>query len=82
MKLYIIFRESGMLLSKKSYGTWREIQDEYSDYKASLGPWSPDEILGYLEDDYSTLEPRAAVQIRELISRDGETHQLTFKDAC
>jgi hypothetical protein len=31
-------------------------------------------MIGYLEDNHSTLEPWAAVQIRELISMDSVCH--------
>ena len=36
-----------MLLSKKSYNSWREIQDEYDNYKASLEFVTIEEIEDY-----------------------------------
>jgi hypothetical protein len=47
-----------MLLDRAVYGSWREIQDAYSDYKTSLGPWSEAEIVGFLEDDWGPDESR------------------------
>lgn len=43
--LNIIFTEAELLVSKKSYSSWREIQDEYDDYKASLGPWDAKRLI-------------------------------------
>ena len=41
-----------MLLDRASFVSWREIQDAYLDYKASLGPWSEAQIVEYLQNDY------------------------------
>jgi hypothetical protein len=50
---YLIFlRPDGLLLSKKAYLNWREIQDEFDDYMASLGPWSETEIAEHFASDY------------------------------
>ena len=67
-----------MLLSKKSYNSWREIQDEYDDYKASLEFDTIEEIEDYLVLDYSDLKPSAKVQIAKFMALDGETKELTF----
>jgi hypothetical protein len=37
-----------MLLTKKLYASWRDIQDEYEDYMTSLGPWDADSVLDFL----------------------------------
>ncbi len=51
-KVYYVILEDGILLSKKDYKHWREIQDEYYEtFKASLGPWTYEELICYLEDD-------------------------------
>jgi hypothetical protein len=55
LKLHFIFLRSGWLLvSKKKYPTWKQIQDEYSDYMASFGPWTVLKIFRFLEDEYPT----------------------------
>lgn len=41
-----------MLLSKKRYTDWREIQDEHVDYMTSLGPFSEEELLEFLSEEY------------------------------
>jgi hypothetical protein len=48
----IVYCEARMLLDRGRYGSWRDIQDAYSDYKASLGPWSEAEIVEFLADDF------------------------------
>ena len=47
---YIIL-ENSILLSKKDYANWREIQDDFDTYKASLGPYTKEELIAYLRDD-------------------------------
>jgi hypothetical protein len=47
-----------MLLDRGQYGSWRDIQDAYPDYKASLGPWSEAEIVEYLTVDFPPDESR------------------------
>jgi hypothetical protein len=78
MQLHIIYTEAGMLLSKRSYASWRDIQDEYQSYKASLGPWGQDEVAEYLTAEYSDLSPSAQEQIATLLSTSNETIELTF----
>jgi hypothetical protein len=48
----VYLRRGGMLLTKKPYSDWREIQEEFEDYMASLGPWSAAEALDYLQFEY------------------------------
>jgi hypothetical protein len=78
MKLHIIYTESEMLLSKKQYESWREIQDEYPDYKTSLGPWAIEETEAYLKDEYSKIYPPASEQVRSFIQSSNAVHVLTF----
>ena len=78
MLLHIIYTEAAVFLSKKAYPSWRDIQDEFSDYKSSLGSWTADSVTEYLQDDYSDLMPSAATQVAELIQSDSVFRQLTF----
>jgi hypothetical protein len=55
---HIVYCENRMLLDKGPYADWRAIQDVYADYTASLGPWSEDEILEFLRDDWGTDESK------------------------
>ena len=52
MKIHIIYLENDMLLSKAEYSDWKQIQDQFQEYKASLGPWDSEEIIEYLSEEY------------------------------
>ena len=53
MKIHYIILEKKLVLSKKDYNNWREIQDDYyDDYKSSLGPWTKNELIDYFKLDY------------------------------
>ena len=69
-----------MLISKVRYKSWREIQDEYKCYKTSLGPWSAEEVVEYLADEYTRLNPQAKIQVSSLLSGSQKTCRLTFND--
>ncbi len=78
MLLHIIYTESGVHLSKESYSSWREIQEVFSDYKASLGPWDVDEVVEFLGQEYAKLSPPASVQIAEFLQSVLQRRELTF----
>lgn len=75
-----MFLKSGALVSKKTYADWREIQEEFSDFKASLGPWNRDEVVEWLELEYPDLSPSASEQIRSLMASGSETIELTWHE--
>ena len=79
--LHIIYTEAAVLLSKRKWTSWREIQDAFPGYKASLGPWSVAETAQFLRDQYSDLRPTAELQVSALESGRQETVALTFEDA-
>lgn len=79
MELHIIYTDTDMLLSKARFGSWREIQDQYADYKTSLGPWESDTVIEYLTFDYPDLVPSAATQVAALLASESPTCVLTFK---
>lgn len=80
MDFHIIYTETKMLLSKQPYGSWREIQAEFSDYKTSLGPWPADAVIDYLQTDYPDLAPSPAVQVAHLEQAIVCCHELTFRE--
>lgn len=54
IEVYYIILEDCVLLSKKRYNDWREIQNEYYDnFKTCLGPWTYEELINYFEDDFA-----------------------------
>jgi hypothetical protein len=67
-----------MLLSKHSYQSWREIQNQYPDYMTSLGPWEEDTVIEYLADEYPELSPHPQEQVNAFIVDTQETRVLTF----
>jgi hypothetical protein len=51
--LHLIYlKPDRMLLSKQQYSDWREIQDEYESYLTSLGPFSVEELVSFLWEEY------------------------------
>jgi len=79
MHLHIIYTETAMLLSKRSYASWREIQDEYQSYRASVGPWPHEWVAEYLSDEYSDLWPSAQEQVHVFLSEALEVKALAFR---
>jgi len=57
--LHVIYlRSNGILVSKKQYSDWREIQDEYEDYMASLEFSSGQELIEFLRIDWKEDETK------------------------
>lgn len=77
-ELHLIFTEEQVFISKKAYASWREIQTEYSDYKASLGPWSEEETVSWLGEEYGDLSLSAQQQVEILLSGNEEVRTVTF----
>lgn len=48
----IYLRSGNMILSKKHYNSWREIQDEYDNYMADLSFMTCEDIINFFEDDF------------------------------
>jgi len=71
--LHIIYLQSRMVLSKKRYSDWGKIQDEFGDYKTSLGPWPVAEVLDFLRAEYPSDRPFTTVQIQNFLLSDDET---------
>lgn len=78
VQIHIIYTRTDMLLSKHPYPSWREIQNQYSDYMTSLGPWDEDTIIEYPADQYPDLSPHPKEQVVALIEDTQKTIALTF----
>ncbi|WP_027606921.1 MULTISPECIES: hypothetical protein [unclassified Pseudomonas] len=78
MQIHIIYTRTVMLLSKHTYQSWREIQNQYPDYMTSLGPWEEDTVIEYLADEYPELSPRPQEQVNAFIADTQEARVLTF----
>jgi len=62
-----------MLLSRKRYSDWREIQDEYESYMTSVGPFSLEELLSFLSEQYGNDEEKwgfSGEEIRSFMESD------------
>ena len=79
MKITIIYLENEMLISKKQYDSWRQIQDEYPAFKSSLGPWSEEDVVSYLKSEYPSINPKASEQTASLLVGDDVSLTLEFK---
>jgi len=79
MELHIIYTETEMLLSKERFDSWREIQNQYADFKTSLGPWDHEAVVEYLASEYSGLAPSAASQVEALLGTKVPALVLTFQ---
>ena len=55
-----------MILSKKRYSDWREIQEEYESYVTSLGPFSEEELVEFLSEEYGRDDAKWGFTLGEL----------------
>jgi hypothetical protein len=76
--IHIIVTETEMLMSWRSFRSWRDVQDAYKTYKASLGPWSAEVVIECLAEECFNLSPSAMNQVEAFTSGSAETHVLTF----
>lgn len=49
-----------MIISKKPYSGWREIQDEHENFMTSLGPYTEEDLLDFFEQQYGFDDARWA----------------------
>lgn len=50
---WLIYLETGMLLSRREFRDWREIQERYRDiYTANLSPMTAEELIEYFTWDF------------------------------
>ena len=68
--MHLIYLRSGggILVSKKHYASWRDIQDEYENYMTSLGPWTTEKIIDFFRVDWGEDEtqwPFSPMQIHQ-----------------
>lgn len=52
-ELHIVYlRPGGLLVVRAAGASWRELQDQYPDYMASLGPWEAEAVWAFLCEEY------------------------------
>jgi hypothetical protein len=54
----VFLRPGGLLIVKRPDADWRQLQTEYADYVASLGPWTAGEIAEHFALDYGEDDSR------------------------
>lgn len=79
-ELHIIFTKEEVLISRKPYASWREIQEEHDDYMASLGPWKAAAVASWLAEEYSDLIPSAKEQVEALLSNEQVVRKVSFAE--
>lgn len=80
VSVYVIYlRDDRILLSRRRYDSWQQIQEGVVGYMASLGPWSPEATIEYLDDEYPGLDPTAATQVHALLASAEPIVCLRFK---
>ncbi|TMO91045.1 hypothetical protein [Pseudoalteromonas ruthenica] len=65
--MHIVITKKEVVLTKQDYQSFREIQNDFFDYVTSLGPWSSEEIVDYLEIEYQNITPPAKEQVDALM---------------
>jgi hypothetical protein len=70
--LTIVYLRNGMLLRKREYRDWREVSEQFFDYKTSLGPYSVDELFALILDEYGDEPPFIRDQVEAFVRSDAE----------
>ena len=70
---YIMLRDSSVVLSRKEYGHWREIQEEYGEaYATSFAPITAEDLMAFFREDFGDEGnwPLSAAEIEGFYSGD------------
>lgn len=65
-----------MLLSRKHYSDWKEIQSEYEDYMTSLDFRTLEDIEFYIKMDYKLSLEKIRQEINRIDTSSGETTEI------
>lgn len=80
MKKYnLIFLSNRTLLSKKQYSDWRDIQNQYENYMASVEFETLDELENYITLDYKISSERVKCEVDKLNQARIETVKVDLK---
>ncbi|HWS25312.1 MAG TPA: DUF523 domain-containing protein [Xanthomonadales bacterium] len=75
----IIHTAHGMYLSRSCKLSWRDFQELWPDFQTSLGPWSVEAVIDYLDEEHPDLWPPAEQQVRALECAETTQHRLSFR---
>jgi hypothetical protein len=65
-RAHIVYCHKRTLLDKWPYAGWREIQDAYEDYMASLGAWNEAEFIEFFAWDFGPDDAKWPFARREI----------------
>ena len=65
--MHIVITDNEIILSKQDYQSFREIQNDFFNFVTSLGPWTPEVVIDYLETEYPNITPSPEEQVNALI---------------
>lgn len=75
--VHLIYLRSGpLVVTRKAYKDWRQIQDEYADYMTSLGPMSLEEAIAYIRDEHPDTLAGDLERLEALANGEAETVSL------
>lgn len=74
--LSLIYRQQGLWLSKRQL-SWQQWQEIYPDYVSSLDHWPVDEMIAFLQEEYTNLSPDAQSQVLAALNAIDD-YQLLF----
>mgnify|MGYP000018458115 CR=1 FL=1 len=78
-KATLIFLDHALVLTKRVFRNWREVQIEYyAHYKANLEPLSCEEIIAYLNEEYGNDLPFSEKELRQFFEGDLQTIYAEF----
>ncbi|WP_159038439.1 hypothetical protein [Brumimicrobium mesophilum] len=66
-------------MSRKQYSDWREIQDEYDDYMASVGFETLLDVQNYIKMDYKLTADKAQKEINKLNESSNDIVEIDTK---
>ena len=83
MKKYnlIFLKSAKILLSSKEYSNWRQIQDEFENYQASIGFSELEEIVDYLKNDYKIKIDKAKSEVEKLNYSKSDTIEIEIPES-
>lgn len=65
--MYVVITEKELILSKRDYRSFAEIRNDFFNLVSWHGPWSEDDIITYLETEYTDLALCAKEVVERLI---------------
>ena len=75
----IIHTAHGMYLSRGCALSWRDFQEIWPDFQTSLGPWTVEAVINYLDEEHPDLWPPAEQQVHALEGAETTQHRLSFR---